>query len=371
MRFYFRKTFANIRLMSHNPDKYSKGHFMTEHMSGSDGGTGEQNNFYEREEQLQQALEAYMLMGAEVSAQRIASEELAKEVALDLDKRLADMQRKGVPLSYTMLRVSGPSVRKANFSVTQGDKSDDLSFTVGLDARHSMRPLAVFEEQLFQAQRIVSCAWEDVEADCWRVGVRLHGNDPVGVVTSQMTDRDGLPILTSHTQASMTVDCNEAAQIEVDALVRRRGRNESIANLDGKVQDGLIVMLRRIDDEMMAGESADYVELKSTHYLRALGKYGMSISKPGVADALSTAISKVLDRESGIIVGGKAYEVSDKTPKGVESYTTINGLVADVIPGIPVETNKPVGLSLVMVNRDGKLKDAKYMPLKDIHQLKY
>jgi hypothetical protein len=344
---------------------------MTEHMSSSDDGAVEQNNFYEREEQLQKALDAYILMGAEVSAQRIGSEELARKLTQELDKRLAEMVQTGVPLSYGMLRVSGPSVRKANFSVAADDKSDDLSFTVGVDAEHPMRPLAVFEEQLFHAQRIISRAWEDIEAGCWRVGVRLHGNDPLGVVTNQVTDMDGLPILTSHTQVSMTVDCNETTQIEVDALARRRLRNESIANLDGQVQDGLIVMLRRIDDEMTYGESADYIELKNTHYLRALGKYGMTIKKPGVADALSTAISKVLDRESGIIVGGRAYEVSDKTPTGVESYATINGLVADVIPGIPIETNKPVGLSLVMVGRDRKLTDAKYMPLKDIHQLKY
>lgn len=344
---------------------------MTERTEQTNTKVIEQTNPYEHEEKVQQTLDAYVKLGSELSAQSIPDETLAREFSRGVGERLMKIAQNGIDLSPSTLRVGGPSVSMVNFNVIPDEDPGTLDFTTSVNAKHPTRPLGMFEERLFRARTVGPSVWEDEEVGCWRVGVKLYGEDITGTMINQIVDENGIPLLTSRTQAHMTVNCNEFTQIESDVLARRREREESLTGLRGRVSGGIVRLLRVIDQAMTYNDSADYVQLKKTQNLRILGKYGMSIGDPRIADLLNTAIGKVLNREAGIIVAGRSYQAHNQPTDSMHKYSTVNGFVADVIPSIPIATENPVGPSLVMVMRDGKLDDPQYVPLKDIQQLQY
>jgi hypothetical protein len=344
---------------------------MAEHLNAPEKSIRKYSDPYEMQENIQRALDAFVSLGVELSSKRIATEELATEIKDVVDEKLFAMAENGVDVGQTMLRVSGPSALKLNYKVVTDGESGGLAFRTEIDPENPMRHLDMFEEQLFRARTLTSSKWYDDDAACWRVGVRFRGDDPDNTTTRHILAEDGYPLLISQTQGRMTVLCDESTQIEVDGLARRKERAEALTGLRGRVDGGLIRMLKTIDYEMSHNDSAEFTPLKNIHYLRLLGKYGMAIDDPRNADALNTAIGKVLNRLPGVIVGGRAYEPEHKQSPDIKQYALINGQVADVLSAIPVTTESAVGPSLVMVGHDGKLDDPTYMPLKDIGELKY
>jgi hypothetical protein len=202
----------------------------------------------------------------------------------------------------------------------------------------------------------------------------MYGADTQGSLSTGITTiTNGLPVLSINVQGYLEVSFDENVQIQVETIARKRERDESIARLRGHFNSGIVRLLKTVDIEMDRGSSNQYQELKHIQNLRLLGRYGMDILELKKADLLNTAITKVLNRsDERVIIAGTSYEKDDEERSGDQPvFTTISGIVADVIPEIPIVTDKTVGPSLVVIGPNGRIDKPSYMPLSELKQVSY
>ena len=343
---------------------------MSERRNGGVAQQFEQINPYEQDLNAQRMFDAFLQLGKELSVVKIGSQEAANQIAQETNSRLFDIAQHGVAINHSVLLVSGESVKRTNFSHV----ADGAGYVTSIDTENPMVPIGVGEERPLRPQSLRATSWEDEEAGCWRVGLKMRGPDTQGSLNTAITTiNNGLPVLSINIQGYLEVSFDENVQIQVETLARKRERDESIARLRGHFNSGIVRLLKTVDIEMDRGGSDQYQELRHIQNLRLLGRYGMDIVELKKADLLNTAITKVLNRsDERVIIAGKSYEKDDDEHSvDSPSFTTISGIVADVIPEIPVSTGGAIGPSLVVIGPNGRIDKPSYMPIKDLTTVKY
>ncbi|HEX7483573.1 MAG TPA: hypothetical protein VF281_00315 [Candidatus Saccharimonadales bacterium] len=322
---------------------------------------------YEQDKKVQQAFDEYREMGIILSALRVSSAQTAFEMAHEVNSRLITKLDKSVDLTRTSLLVSGESVRKANFY----QQTDDAGISMVINKDNPRVPLEFGEERLMRPRSLRAMAWEDSEAGCWRIGLRMHGNDASNAYRTTINVNDQ-PLFDMNVSGYLEVALDWNAQVNVDALVKKNERDESIANLRGHFNNGIVRQLKAVDQEMTMGSPNEYSDLKRVQNLRVLGRYGMTITDLNKADLLNTAIAKVLNRSNThMVFGGAGYDTGQAHPEDGPMRATISGVVADVINEVPVDTNQELGPALVVVGSKDTFDNPVYMPIKDIVTVKY